>query len=100
MGQTGRTSGATGTEAGLRWGSGWSPEDGVGGDWSWSGALAAVPAGTNAEAPDDDDKGHDEGGTGDVESPARHGSAGHGGTLSGVQLREVLQVNEVRLMKS
>ncbi len=70
MGQTGRASGTTGSEAGLRRSSGRSPEDGVGGGWSWSGALAATLAGADAEAPNDDDKGQDEGGTGDVESPA------------------------------
>ncbi len=99
MGQMGRASGVTGPEAGLRRSSGWSPEDGVGGGWSWSGALTAALAGADAEAPDDDDKGHDEGGTGDVEGPAPHGGPRDGGTLSAVQLREVLQVCEIRLMK-
>ncbi len=100
MGQTGRPSGATGTEAGLRWGSGWSLEDGVGGGWSWSGALTATLAGADTEAPDDDDKGNDEGGAGDVEGPAGHESSGSRDVLSAVQLREVLEIGEVRLMKS
>ncbi len=70
MGQARQASGATGSEAGLRRSSGRGPEDGVGGGWSWSGALTATLAGADAEAPNDDDKGHDEGGTGDVEGPA------------------------------
>jgi hypothetical protein len=54
-----------------------------------------MPAGTEAEASDDVDEGYYEGGTSNVESPA-----GHGGALSVVQLREVLQVSEVWLMES
>ena len=100
MGQTGRSSGAAGSEAGLRWSSGRSPEDGVGGGWSRSGALTATLAGTDTEAPNDDDKGHDEGGTSDVEGPAGHESSGRGDILSAVQLCEVLEVGEVRLMKT
>ncbi len=57
--------------------------------------MATTLAGADAEASYEDDERHDEGGSGDVKGPA-----GHGDALSAVQLREVLQVGEIRLMES
>ncbi len=52
--------------------------------------MAAMTTGADTEATQENDEGHDEGGPGDVESPAGHGGARHRDPLSTVQLREVM----------
>ncbi len=99
-GQTWRPLGSPGSESSLRWRSWRSPEDGAGGGRRGQGALATPSTGADAEASYEDDEGHNEGGSGDVKSPAGHGGSGHGNALSAVQLREVLQVGEIWLMES
>jgi hypothetical protein len=99
-GQTWRLSRMPGSKSGLRRRSWRSPEDGAGSGRRGRGALATTSAGTDAETSYEDDEGHDEGGSGDVKGPAGHGGSGNGDSLSAVQLREVLQVGEIRLMES
>ena len=62
--------------------------------------MADAPAQADAQTGRDEDEGDDEGGTGDVEGPPGHVGA-HGGSAVGVaQLGEVLEVGQVRMMKT
>ena len=62
--------------------------------------MADAPAQADAQTCRDEDEGDDEGGTGDVEGPAGHVSAQGGSAVSIAQLGEVLEIGQVRMMKT
>ncbi len=101
MGQTRRPPRTSGAKPSLRWRSRRVPEDGGG----CSGrrrrrALADTLAHADAQACRDEDKRDDEGGPGDVEGPAGHVGTQGGSAVSVAQLSEVLEIGQVRMMKT
>ena len=62
--------------------------------------MADAPAQADAQTGRDEDEGDDEGGPGDVEGPAGHVGARGGSAVSVAQLGEVLEIGQVRMMKT
>ena len=62
--------------------------------------MADALAQANTQAYRDEDKRDDEGGPGDVEGPAGHVGARGGSAVSVAQLGEVLEIGQVRMMKT
>jgi hypothetical protein len=101
MGQARRPPRTSSAKPGLRWRSRPAPEDGGG----CSGrqrrrALADALAHADAQACRDEDKLDEEGGPGDVEGPAGHIGTQGGSAVSVAQLREVLEIGQVRMVKT
>ena len=62
--------------------------------------MADTPAQADAQTCRDEDEGDDEGGSGDVEGPTGHVGAQGGSAVSVAQLGEVLEIGQVRMMKT
>ena len=62
--------------------------------------MADAFAQADAQACRDEDEGDDKGGPGDVEGPPGHVGAHGGGAVGVAQLGEVLEVSQVRMMKT
>ncbi len=67
---------------------------------------ATTSAGAETDAPKDDDDGHNEGGTSHVEGHTGHAGGGSGEDATGdagaphrIELGEILQIGQVRLVK-
>jgi hypothetical protein len=101
MGQMRRPPRTSGAKPGLRWQSRRIPEDGGG----CSGrrrrrATTDTLAQADAQACRDEDKRDEEGGPCDVEGPAGHVGAQGGSAVRVAQLSELLEIGQVRMMKT
>ncbi len=101
MGQTRRPPRTSGAKPGLRWRSRRVLEDGGGcGGRRRRRASADTLAHADVQACRDEDERDEEGGPGDVEGPAGHVGAQGGSAVSVAQLSEVLEIGQVRMMKT
>ena len=102
MGQTRRPPRTSGAKPSLRWRSRRVPEDGGGCSRRRRRRRASADALAHADAQAcrDEDKRDEEGGPGDVEGPAGHVGAQGGSAVSIAQLREVLEIGQVRMVQT